>query len=133
MKIAIPTDNEYASPHFGRSPQFTIVDIENNKEVKRELIDNPGHEPGFIPEFLNKKGVKCIISSGMGNRAQELFKSNNIEVLLGVEGKIDDIIKCFISGELVSGESTCKPESGKGYGLDKSECDHKENNKTSNF
>jgi len=125
MRIAIPTDNDYASAHFGRSPQFTIIDILDNKGVKRELIDNPGHEPGLIPEFLNKKGVQCIISSGMGNRAQELFKSNNIEVILGIDGKIDDIIKSFISGKLVSGESTCKPESGKGYGLDKSECDHK--------
>jgi len=125
MKIAIPTDNDYASAHFGRSPQFTIVDIENNKEVKRELIDNPGHEPGFIPEFLNKLGVNCIISSGMGNRAQELFKSNNIEVMLGVEGRIDDIIKNFISGKLVSGESTCKHESEEGHHHNKSECDHK--------
>jgi len=125
MKIAVPTDNEYTSPHFGRSPQFTIVDIIDNKEVKRELIDNPGHVPGLIPEFLSKKGVNCIISSGMGNRAQELFQVNNIEIMLGVEGKIDDIIKCFISGELVCGESTCKPESGKGYGVDKSACEHK--------
>ncbi|RPJ69971.1 MAG: dinitrogenase iron-molybdenum cofactor [Alphaproteobacteria bacterium] len=125
MKIAIPTDNEYASPHFGRSPQFTIIEIKDNKVFGKELIDNPGHEPGLIPEFLSKRGVQCIISSGMGNRAIELFKSYDIEVFLGVTGKIDDIIKCFISGELVSGESTCKPESGKGYGINKKECDHK--------
>jgi predicted Fe-Mo cluster-binding NifX family protein len=123
MKIAIPTENDYVSPHFGKSPQFTIIDIDNNKELKRELVDNPGHEMGSIPEFLSSKGVNCVISSGMGIKAQEIFKNSNIELVLGAEGKIDDIIKCFIDGSIKSGDSTCSG-SEHNCGSDQSECHH---------
>ena len=34
MRIAISTDGRYVSPHFGRCPSFTLVDIENGKTVK---------------------------------------------------------------------------------------------------
>jgi predicted Fe-Mo cluster-binding NifX family protein len=108
MKIAIPTENGYVCQHFGRSPQYTIVDIEDNKEIKRELIENPGHEVGVIPEFLNKIGINCIICSGIGSRAQEIFAKYNIETIMGAEGKIDDIIKDFISGKIESKGSACK-------------------------
>jgi hypothetical protein len=62
----------------------------------------------------------------MGQRAQILFKQNNIEALMGISGKIDDVLDQLCNGSLEGGESLCKPGAGKGYGLDKSECDHGE-------
>jgi predicted Fe-Mo cluster-binding NifX family protein len=53
MKIAISTDNGMVSPHFGRCPHFTIVEIKDNKVLKKEIIDNPGHRTGFLPKFFN--------------------------------------------------------------------------------
>jgi predicted Fe-Mo cluster-binding NifX family protein len=126
MRAAISTDGDYVSAHFGRCPSFTIADIENNKLVKKEIIDNPGHHPGYLPQFLNERGVDCIIAGGMGQRAQILFKQNNIEALMGISGKIDDVLDQLCNGSLEGGESLCKPGAGKGYGLDKSECDHGE-------
>ena len=52
MKIAISTDGNYVSAHFGRCPSFTIAEIQDSKIIKKELIDNPGHHPGYLPEFL---------------------------------------------------------------------------------
>lgn len=127
MKVAISTDGIYVSAHFGRCPEFTIVDFEDGKVSEKEIIKNPGHEPGFIPEFLRKKGVNCIIAGGMGRRAEELFNQSGIERVVGVSGNIDDVIGKIIDGTLEGGESLCKPGAGKGYGLDKTECTHSEN------
>ena len=127
MRVAISTDGEYVSAHFGRCPEFTIVDVENGQAAGREIIKNPGHEPGFIPEFLRKKGVNCIIAGGMGHRAEELFNRSGIQRVIGVTGKINDVISSIIEGTLEGGESLCKPGAGKGYGLDKTECSHSEN------
>ena len=124
MKIAIPAEGVYISPHFGRCPSFTIAEIEGNKVVNKETIDNPGHEPGRIPEFLKSLGVNTIIAAGMGSRAMDLFNNYGISYVLGVNGKVDDIIDSFIKGELRGGESSCEHGAGKGYGIDKSECDH---------
>jgi len=128
MKIAISTDGEYVSAHFGRCPSFTLVDIEEGKLVSKKVINNPGHHPGYLPQYLSENGVNCIVAGGMGMRAKELFKDVNIDIILGAEGKIDNIIDKIISDTLEGGESLCKPGAGKGYGIDKTECDHDKEN-----
>lgn len=124
MRIAISTDGDYVSAHFGRCPNFTILDVDNGKVVKKEIVDNPGHQPGFIPQFLHEKSVNCIIAGGMGMRATGFFEEYGIKTVVGVSGKIDEVIEKLRNGTLEGGESLCKPGLGKGYGLDKSQCDH---------
>lgn len=124
MRIAISTDGDFVSAHFGRCPSFTLVDIENGKVTNRTEVANPGHQPGAIPQFLHQKGVNCIVCGGMGQRAAAFFQEYSIQTIVGVSGKIDDIIEQLKKGTLKGGESLCKPGSGKGYGIEKTECDH---------
>ncbi|MFH1878151.1 MAG: NifB/NifX family molybdenum-iron cluster-binding protein [Candidatus Omnitrophota bacterium] len=124
MKIAISTDGDFVSAHFGRCPEFTIVEIKDGSVEIRETVQNPGHQPGFIPQFLHKKGVKCIICGGMGAGATQLFGELGIQTIVGISGKINDVIEEFSKGTLEGGESLCNPGAGKGYGVEKSECDH---------
>lgn len=124
MRIAISTDGNSVSAHFGRCPSFTIVDIEKGKVSRKEVIENPGHHPGFLPAFLHEKGVNCIVAGGMGQRAVQLFHERGIEGIVGISGTIDEVIKKIADGKLEGGESLCRPGAGKGYGLDKTECDH---------
>lgn len=124
MKAAISTDAGSVSAHFGRCPAFTIVDIENGKVLHKEVIENPGHQPGFIPQFLHERGVDCIVAGGMGGRATSLFNEFGIRTVVGISGSIDSVIGKLSTGELKSGESTCQPGAGKGYGIEKDECDH---------
>jgi hypothetical protein len=55
-----------------------------------------------------------------------LFAEKKITPIIGVTGKIEEVIEKFAQGELKGGESLCKPGAGKGYGLEKEECDHSE-------
>ncbi len=126
MKVAISSDNNYVSQHFGRCPYFTIVEIEGEKILNKENVENPGHQPAFLPQFLSDLGVKCIIAGGMGLRATALFAEKGIQTIVGVGGPIEEVIDKLVRGTLEGGESLCKPGSGKGYGLEKSECDHGE-------
>ena len=126
MKIAISTEGDSVSAHFGRCPYFTIIEVDDCKVIGKEVIDNPGHHPGFLPQFLNKKGVSTIVAGGMGQRAVDLFAEAKIKVVIGVSGKIDQVVEKLQNGTLEGGESLCKPGLGKGYGVDKTECDHPE-------
>jgi len=119
MKIAISTDLNKVSEHFGRCPEFTIVEIEKKKVVKKEIIKNPGHTTGFLPKFFKEKGIDFIIAGGAGVRAQQLFEQFGIKLIVGVQGEIDEVINNFIEGELEQGEGFCKPGKGKGYGIEK--------------
>lgn len=107
MKIAISTDQGQVSAHFGRCPSYTILEIKEGRIQKQEEIPNPGHQPGFLPQYLHDMGVGCIIAGGMGPRAQALFSQKNIETIIGVQGSIDDVIKKIIDQELESGEDLC--------------------------
>ena len=126
MRIAISTEGDFVSAHFGRCPTFTLVDIENGKVTKRTKVANPGHQPGAIPQFLHQKGVNCIVAGGMGMRATSFFEEYSIKTIVGVSGKIDEVIEQLKKGTLEGRESLCKPGAGKGYGLEKEVCDHPE-------
>ena len=115
MKIAISTDQGYVSSHFGRCASYTIIEIKEGQILKKEEIPNPGHQPGFLPQFLSEKGVNIIIAGGMGPRAQALFNQKNIDTLIGVQGPVDQVVEKFIKEELEIGEDLCDHGHGKGY------------------
>jgi predicted Fe-Mo cluster-binding NifX family protein len=107
MKIAISTDGGYVSAHFGRCPTYTLVEIQDGKVIKREEVPNPGHQPGFLPAYLSQMGVSAIIAGGMGPRAQGLFAEKKIQTVLGVQGRVDEVIERFLRGELETGQDLC--------------------------
>jgi predicted Fe-Mo cluster-binding NifX family protein len=112
MKVAISTDQGYVSAHFGRCLSYTIIEIKEGQVLSREEIPNPGHQPGFLPEYLSEKGVNCIIAGGMGPRAQGLFANKNIEAIIGVQGAVDEVIENFIKQELEVGDDLCGHKHG---------------------
>ena len=124
MKIAIAKDDNLVSEHFGHCQGFEIVQIEKRKIVKRDFIPNPGHKPGFLPKYLSEHGINIIIAGGMGAKAQELFNMNNIEVIVGAKGKIDDVLNDYIAGNLKSTNSVCERHSHHGESCSSKNCNH---------
>jgi len=108
MRIAISCEGDSVSSHFGRCSFFTIIEIEDGELKDRQIISNPGHRPGFLPQFLQEKGIDCIVTGGMGERAQSLFSQIGIQVILGITGRIDEVIDKLIKGELEEKESLCE-------------------------
>ncbi|NFV12032.1 dinitrogenase iron-molybdenum cofactor [Clostridium sporogenes] len=115
MKIAVASDGKYVSGHFGHCEGFTIYEVEEGKYLNKTFTPNPGHKPGYLPVFLKELNVNIIIAGGMGETAQDLFKGNNIEVLVGVQGFSDDIAQKYIQGELKSTGSVCREHEHEGH------------------
>ena len=123
MRVAIATDSGHVAAHFGRCPEYTIVDIEDNKVKEKSSFINPGHSPGLIPQVMNEKGVKCMIAGGMGGRAIGFFQEYGIETIIGISGTVEETIDKLIKGSLKGGESFCNPGAGKEhYGQTDSTC-----------
>lgn len=119
MKLAISTDKNEVSSHFGRAPEYTFITIKNDKIVKREILPNPGHTVGSIPQFIRQQGAKYIITGGMGHRAVDFFNQYGVEVIMGICGSIEDVVQKILSDSLEGGESLCSPGGDKGYGIEK--------------
>ncbi|MDK2935321.1 MAG: hypothetical protein PWP62_329 [Eubacteriaceae bacterium] len=108
MKIAVASDNGNVTGHFGHCESFMIFDTEGKKIVKTEAVANPGHKPGFLPNFLNDMGVNVIISGGMGGGAVDIFNEKGIEVVIGVSGTAADSAALYLDGKLESTGSICQ-------------------------
>ena len=93
--------------HFGHCQSFMLFNIKDKKIIEKRDVPNPGHKKGFLPIFLKDLGVNLIISGGMGGGAIDLFKENNIEVITGATGCVEDIVDLYLSDDLVSKGSIC--------------------------
>lgn len=116
MKVAVATERDFVSPHFGHCEEFTLFEIADGKVTSRKTVPNPGHAPGFLPEYLAGLGVTHVIAGGMGARAMQLFEARGITPLVGVQGTVDKAVEDFLSGNLKTGESLCTHPEGHGHG-----------------
>jgi len=114
-KVAISRDGNYVSGHFGHCEGFEVFEINEGEISSKEFLPNPGHRPGFLPQYLAEKNINVIISGGMGATAQELFGRNNIEVIVGASGKLDEVIGSYINGSLRSTNSICTEHQHEGH------------------
>lgn len=110
MKIAIPTANGKLCMHFGHCEVFSIftVDEKNKTVLAREHLTPPPHEPGVLPRWLGEQNVNVIIAGGMGQRAQQLFAQNDIQVVVGApDATPEELVNAWMNGTLVSGANAC--------------------------
>jgi len=107
MRIAVAGEGKNVTEHFGHCVNFLIYNVENGKIVKEEVIPNPGHKPGFLPNFLADRGVSVIISGGMGGGAVDIFNERNVEVVVGASGDAKMAVENYLKGELITTGSVC--------------------------
>ena len=107
MKIAVSCNGDQIWAHFGHCQNFMIYDTENGKIVSDQSIPNPGHKPGFLPNYLADQGVEVMISGGMGGGAIDIFNGRNVEVILGAQGDARAAVEAYLRGELESTGSVC--------------------------
>jgi predicted Fe-Mo cluster-binding NifX family protein len=63
------------------------------------------HRPGIL---LHEQGIPRIIAGGMGQRAQQLFAQNDIQVVVGAPAESSgNLVKIWMDGTLTSGANAC--------------------------
>jgi len=123
MKIAITaeTDQGLASPvaqHFGHTPYFVLVDLQNGAVSATHTLANPyaeSHEPGQIPEFISAQGAEVMISGGMGGRAIGFFREAGVQTATGASGTVEDALHAYLKGQL-QGAAPCAESVAHGHG-----------------
>lgn len=106
-KIAVASEGNAVSEHFGFCKDFTIFSVEGSHIEQSESIANPGHKPCVLPEFIISNKVDTIIAGNMGKAAVEKFQGQGITVILGAKGETKDAVERFLQGDLVSNNTSC--------------------------
>lgn len=108
LRIALPTtDKETVDEHFGHCKYFALYDMEGSQVMAKTIVEAPAHAPGVLPKFLGDQKADVIITGGMGQMAVGLFKEQNIDVILGARGKIEDNLEEYVGGSLSSTGTPC--------------------------
>lgn len=107
MKIAVAAMGTQVAGHFGHCENFIFFDTADGKILTAQSIPNPGHRPGFLPNFLADRGAQVIFSGGMGGGAVDIFNQRGVEVVVGVQGDAQAAVEAYLRGELVSTGSVC--------------------------
>ena len=114
MKIAVTYDNGNVFQHFGRTEQFKVYEVEDNKVVSSEVIGSGGTGHGALAGLLAGQDVDVLICGGIGGGAQAALAEAGVELCAGAEGNTDEAVEAYLRGELVSTGANCDhhPEEG---------------------
>ncbi len=104
---------------FARCPYYTIVDVEDGRILRTEVVENPnvtvGHGAGIAAaQMLQGMKVSAIVAGSVGPNAYAALRNMNIRVYAGVSGiTVEEAIQKLIKGEIKPIEAPTRP----GYGM----------------
>jgi len=103
VRVAIATDNGFVSAHFGHCPEFTVSEVEDGAVKETRTVPNDAGGPRVVT------GLKAdvAITGGIGAGAKRVLEDNGIKVISGAAGPVDQVLRDFVAGRLVSNGSLC--------------------------
>ena len=116
MKIAVTYENGNVFQHFGRTEQFKVYEVEDEKVVSSRVIESGGAGCGALAGFLAANGVDVVICGGIGGGAMNHLVEAGLEVCSGAQGDADAAVDAYLKGELTSEGANCDHhEHGEGH------------------
>ncbi len=128
MRVAVTYDNGNVFGHFGRTEQFKVYDIEDNKVVDSRILGTNDEGCGALAGILNIAKVDALICGGIGGGAQRALQEAGIKLYAGASGSTDAAVEALIAGTLdASDEANCDHhdhEHGEGHSCGHGGCHH---------
>lgn len=100
MKIAVTYEDGNVFPHFGRTQQFKVYEIESGKVTGAQVMSTDGNGHGALAGILSGWGVTKLICGGIGAGAQTALMEAGIQFYGGVAGNADEAVEALLSGTL---------------------------------
>lgn len=115
-KIAVACENNQVFQHFGRTPEFAVFEISEERKIvdeSRLSTGETGH--GALAALLDEQGIACLICGGIGGGAIQALSDAGIQVIPGAEGDVHDVVEAVLNGTFVPCEGfVCNHHHGEG-------------------
>ena len=109
MKLAVPSETDACldsmrSGHFGHTPWFTIVDIQDGQVVSATPLKNVDHDAvgcGGVIDFMLQQDIDGILTVGMGMPPYTRFTNGGVKVYTdGTAPYVGQAVQLFIEGKV---------------------------------
>ena len=108
MIIAVTYDKGNVFQHFGKTTEFKLYEIEDNKIIKSYIISNNGITHCALIDYLKENNVSCLICGGLGYGAVSKLNELNIKLYAGVSGSADKAVNDLLNNKLdYNNDKTC--------------------------
>ena len=101
--IAVPLFGTRVSPRFDCAGQLLVVRTHDGLITSREIVVSRGRTPLERIGLLEKLKVDILICGGIDLFSTMQLSSRNITALSWVTGEVEDVLECYMHGELESG------------------------------
>ncbi|NTV89045.1 MAG: P-loop NTPase, partial [Clostridiales bacterium] len=105
--VAVASEGKAVSEHFGHCEGFNIFTIEDGAILFSEFVANPGQGHEAVAEFLNDRGVRTVLTGGIGSGAMQALAGNGTEIISGLSGDAREAVESYLKGGLESRGTTC--------------------------
>ena len=102
-EIAVCTFENRVCCRFDLSREILIYDNQAPEKGPVEKMDVSSLSPVESLNILAGKEVRVVIVGGIQERYQAMFHRCHIEVMWGVIGEVDDVIRAYMRGALYPG------------------------------
>jgi len=111
MKILVATTtgglDDQVAPTFGRTPTFTLVEVEDGKITNVEAVPNPaagaaGGAGVQAAQWTANSGAKAVIAGRFGPNASGILSQAGIELFTVSGMTVREAVERYIRGELPS-------------------------------
>jgi predicted Fe-Mo cluster-binding NifX family protein len=99
-------------PHFGRAPEFAVVDLSGEGRVisirsERNVGEHFGGHGGAETIVMSLK-PDVLVVKGMGPRGLAAFQSNGIVVFTSSATSVGEVVEAYLAGRLSCLTEPCK-------------------------
>ena len=100
MRIAVTFLAGQVFGHFGKSKEFAIFDIEDNKVAANHILPVTGEGHGALASLLKAHNVDLVICGGIGEGARDALTNSGIQYIAGVQGNVRHAVEEYLTGTL---------------------------------
>ncbi len=126
MRIAVTYSNGEVFQHFGKTEQFKVYEVEDNKVVSSEVTGNNGLGHEALAGLLADNKINLLICGGMGEGAKNALAESGVEVISGAQGDADAAVEAYLRGELESKGVNCDHHDHEHHHEEGHSCGHHE-------
>ncbi|NJE31435.1 dinitrogenase iron-molybdenum cofactor [Thermococcus sp. 18S1] len=120
MRIIVSTVNggleDRVNPAFGRTPTFTIVDVENGEITNAQVVQNPGYSQPrgagvTASQFCIDQEADVVIAGHFGPNSSGVLQAAGIRIVSApATMTVREAVEAFLRGELT--QAVLNPEGG---------------------
>lgn len=127
MRYAITMENNMVFQHFGKCPQFLLIDVEDHAILSKQLLSSGESGHGALAGLLADAKVDVLVCGGIGGGARNALAEKGIKIIAGQAGNVDEVIDAIKKESIqdnASGNCNHHHEDGHDCGSHTEGCHH---------